>query len=279
MQVDAPLETAVIGDSEAELLLQVLKELTGITIPLQKKVMVAYRLRKRLSELNHPTFPEYAALVRRYPHEQQTFINLLTTNETSFFRTPRVWKYFLDEYLPEVWSKRNSDTVRIWSAAASTGEEACSIAMHCNDFQLRHPAFRYQVFASDVDTEVLKRAESGEFAARTAEKLQEASPEMYQRHFHPSGPGLYEFDSQLRQKIRFATHNLMQPPSRIPPQDIVFVRNVLIYFRPPEQEKILKNLGSAMISGAILIVGESESISALDTPFTFVQPQIYRKTG
>ena len=262
----------------AEVLLAVLKELTGITIPPQKTMLVMSRLRKRLAELNHPHLPDYAAHVRSDRAEQQVFINLLTTNETSFFRTPRVWKYFREQYLPEFQRSSGSDVLRIWSAAASTGEEAFSVAMTCHDLQLRHPSFRYQVLATDVDTDVLAKAKSGQFGARTVEKLRETNPEMFYRHFKAGDSGS-EANEELLRNIKFARHNLLE---RLKPhvwQDVVFLRNALIYFRETEQIKILEQLALSMRVGAILILGESESIGALDTPFKFMQPQIYRRSA
>jgi chemotaxis protein methyltransferase CheR len=270
-------EIAEIDDAHAQPILDVLKELTGITIPVQKKMMVVFRLRKRLAELDSPSLSDYVARVRHDRREQQTFINLLTTNETSFFRTLRVWKYFREQFLPEFLASKGSEVLRVWSAAASTGEEAGSIAMSCHDFQLSHPSFRFQVLATDVDTEVLAKAESGLYGAKTIDKLREADPEMFRRYFKENRGGLHEIDAQLKSKIKFATHNLMGSPKLLGSQHIVFLRNVLIYFREREQVTILKQIGSAMAPGAILILGESESISSLDTPFAFVQPQIYRK--
>ena len=279
MLTSACEESGEVEEVDVELILEVLKELTGITIPLQKKTMVVFRLRKRLAQLNHPPLKEYAARVRKDRSEQQTFINLLTTNETHFFRTPRIWRYFREEFLPEFQASRGTDVLRVWSAAASTGEEACSIAMSCHDVQLRHPSFRFQVLATDVDTEVLAKAESGQFNAKTVDRLRESNPDMFSRHFKPSGSDLYEIDAQLKRNIKFMPHNLMDRPRLLASQDIVFLRNVLIYFRGPEQEKILQQIGAAMAPGTILILGESESISALETPFTFIYPQIYRKSA
>ncbi|MGC2401727.1 MAG: protein-glutamate O-methyltransferase CheR [Acidobacteriaceae bacterium] len=267
------------GSGHAEVLIAVLKELTGITIPPQKTTMVMSRLRKRLAQLNHPHLPDYAAHVRCDRAEQQVFINLLTTNETSFFRTPRVWKYFREQYLPEFQQSKGSDVLRIWSAAASTGEEAFSIAMTCNDHQLRHRSFRYQVLATDVDTEVLAKAKSGQLGTRTVEKLRETNPEMFYRYFKAGNSGSPEANAELLRNIQFARHNLLE---RLQPhmwQDVVFLRNALIYFRETEQIKILEQVALSMRVGATLILGESEAIGALDTPFKFIQPQIYRKSA
>ena len=259
-----------------EPLLPLFKELTGITIPRQKTMMVASRLRKRLAELGHPTCTDYISMVRSNHGERQTFINLLTTNETSFFRTPRIWKYFRETYLPAFTSANPSGTLRAWSAAASTGEEACSLAISCQEHALLSPGFCYQIFASDVDTEVLARAGKGEFVSRTVDKLHAIYPDLAERYFQPR-EDRYLADPNLMRHIRFAQHNLMQRPRAIEPSNIVFLRNVLIYFQPAEQTKILHNLASVMAPGTILILGESESIVALEAPFAFVEPQIYRR--
>jgi chemotaxis protein methyltransferase CheR len=102
---------------------------------------------------------------------------------------------------------------------------------------------------------------------------------MFSRHFKVSQSEVYELDAQLKRNMKFMPHNLMERPRSSSSQDIVFLRNVLIYFRGPEQMQILKQVAAAMPLGAILILGESESLSALEVPFTFVQPQIYRKSA
>ncbi|WP_263409013.1 CheR family methyltransferase [Terriglobus tenax] len=268
------------GSSEfkCEPLLPLLKELTGITIPPQKIAMVAGRLRKRLTELGHPDCAEYISMIRRNSEEQQNFINLLTTNETSFFRTQRVWTYFCDVYLPEFRTSYPTNTLSAWSAAASTGEEAYSIAICCNEHLRNNPEFRYHILATDVDTEVLNRAKNGVFGSRTVDKLKASNPDLAERYFLLHEGDGYQANGDLLRHIRFTTHNLMHRPRLLGPHHIVFLRNVLIYFRPQEQTTILQNVASTMGPGTILILGESESIAALDVPFVFVAPQIYRRT-
>lgn len=256
-------------------LLRFFKELTGITIPEQKATMVQGRLRKRLAELDHPTCSEYLSLIRRNPQEQQTFINLLTTNETSFFRTPRIWKYFRETFLPNFTSSNPLSMLSAWSAAASTGEEACSIAISCNEHS---PRPRYHILATDVDTNVLGQAKKGEFCARTVEKLQATNPELAKRYFRLREQGCYQANAELMRRIQFTPHNLMHESDKLGPHHIVFLRNVLIYFRPEEQARIIRNVALTMKQDAILILGESESITSLDVPFTFVEPQVYRRT-
>jgi chemotaxis protein methyltransferase CheR len=272
-----PGEPEELADDQVQPLLDALRGFAGITIPIRKKTMVLFRLRRRFAELRHPGLDAYLANLRHDKKEQQTFINLLTTNETAFFRTRRVWEFFRNEWLPGFHAANPSAPHRAWSAAASTGEEACSIAMSCLDFQLQHPSFRFQVLATDIDTEVLARAESGCFRAVTVNRLRESHPSLFNRHFIPASSGEWRIDPATLRTIRFATHNLMSSPRAFLPQDAVFLRNVLIYFREAEQSQIINGIADFMLPGSILILGESESLSGIQAPFDFVQPQIYRR--
>ncbi len=272
-----PAETDELADEQVQPLLDALRGFTGITIPIRKKTMVLFRLRKRLAELHQPGLDDYLANVLRDKSERQTFINLLTTNETTFFRTGRIWDFFQNEWLPNFHAANPSAPHRAWSAAASTGEEACSIAMSCLAFQLQHPSFRFQVVATDIDTEVLARAQSGCFRDATANRLRESHPGLFKRHFLPAESGEWRIDPATLRTIRFATHNLMSSPRAFMPQDAVFLRNVLIYFREAEQSSIINGIAEFMLPGTILILGESESLGGIQAPFEFVQPQIYRR--
>jgi chemotaxis protein methyltransferase CheR len=150
--------------------------------------------------------------------------------------------------------------------------------MSCLDFQLQHPSFRFQIVATDVDTNVLASAESGIFRESTVHRLKQSHPTLFKRHFTPSHQGAFQVDEAVRRSIRFAQHNLMNSPAAFMPQNIIFLRNVLIYFRESEQNKIISSIADYMLPGAILVLGESESLNSLDAPLQFVGPQIYRRT-
>ena len=272
-----PASIEALTDDQVQPLLDALRGFTGITIPIRKKTMVLFRLRRRLAELDHPGLDVYLANLRTDKMEQQTFINLLTTNETAFFRTKRVWDFFRDEWLPQFHSANPAVAHRAWSAAASTGEEACSIAMSCLEFQLQHPSFRFQVLATDIDTQVLARAKSGCFRATSINRLKESHPALFHRYFLPTSSDEGLIEPAVLRTIRFAVHNLMSSPREFMPQDAVFLRNVLIYFRETEQSEIINGIAGFMHPGSILILGESESLSGIQAPFEFVQSQIYRR--
>lgn len=129
---------------------------TGITMTENKKTLLQGRLRPRIRVLNLNSYAEYLTYLESHKDETQTFINLVTTNETFFFRTQRVWDYFNKELLPN-WMKENpKKTLRIWSAAASTGAEIYSIGICCEEFRQKNPTFNFSLIGTDISTEVLK---------------------------------------------------------------------------------------------------------------------------
>lgn len=250
---------------------------TGITMTEKKKTLLQGRLGPRLKELSLSSYSDYVSYFLAHPEEAQEFINLVTTNETLFFRTPLIWDYFTKAFLPAWWKANPGKTLRIWSAAASTGEEAYTIAMVCRAFQEFQPAFLFQINGTDISTEVLGHAQKGVFSGRTYEDLQARHPAFAAKYFSAVGDEGYQAKAELRAAVRFGTHNLLAAPPARGYYDIVFLRNVLIYFNSADQAKVLSQVGSAVADGGTLVLGESESLSRFETPFTFVEPLIYRK--
>lgn len=261
-----------------EVLLKVIGKvhtLTGITISEQKKTMLQSRLRKRMKHLSIATFEEYLSWLDRDKAEVQEFINVVTTNETSFFRTPRIWDYFQNEFLPKWVAANPGRQLKIWSAAASSGEEAFSLAICCTNFQIKNPKFDFRIIATDISTEVLKEAEQGIYNGRSVEFLRKSKPELFTQYFVAGTEETFKVSPKLKTKISFSTHNLFTVKKE--QFDIVFLRNVLIYFNGVDQEKVLKNVGKSIPEGGMLVIGESESLNRLDTPYEFHQACIYSK--
>jgi chemotaxis protein methyltransferase CheR len=207
-------------------------------------------------------------------NEIQNFINLVTTNETSFFRTQRVWDYLTNVFLPG-WMKTNPrESLRIWSGAASTGEELYTIGICCEEFKAKNPLFTYSLIGTDIDTNVLATAEKGEYSGRSIEAFKNSNKAWFDKYLIPEGDGFKVIDS-LRQKIKFTQHNLFNPPSQANTYHLVFLRNVLIYFEPEDCEKVLANISRALINQGTLVIGESESLSRLKTPFLFKAALVY----
>jgi len=248
---------------------------TGIAMAGRKWTLLQGRLRRRLQALSLSSYRDYLAVLDNSTDEVGRFIDLVTTNETSFFRTPRIWDYLWHGFLPAWHTAHPGGTLQIWSAAASTGEEAYSVAMLCEEFREKHPDFRYRILGTDIAAGVLETGRAGHYLGRNVDGLRKQRPLMLDKYFRGVDE-VYTVAPTLRAAVNFRTHNLYQPlddPTRF---DLVLLRNVLIYFDEPGQETVLENVRRSMTSKAVLLVGESESLNRLRTGFAYQQPLIYR---
>jgi chemotaxis protein methyltransferase CheR len=256
------------------------REHTGIAMHEHKRVLLQGRLRPRLRTLGLARYGDYIARVRADRAEVQAFINLVTTNDTAFFRTPAVWDYLERDFLPAWVAQSPGRTLRIWSAAAASGEEAYSLAMLCSGFQARAPQLnasqlKFAITATDIDTAVLATAATGLYEGRTAQRFAETHPELARSHFMPEAGGL-RARPELRAHVRFGEHHLLAPWPGGAQFDLVLLRNVLIYFDEDNQKRVLGQVRAAMAPGARLVLGEQESITRIATPFDFEQTHVYR---
>lgn len=252
-------------------------KLTGITISNHKKTMLQGRLNKRMRAIGVASFEEYLKLVDRDPAETQQFINSVTTNETTFFRTPRVWEYFQKEFLPEWYEANPKSVLKIWSAAASSGEESYSAGMLCMELKNSKPSFDFRITGTDISTEVLNEAQEAIYDEREVEFLMKSRQDLFEKYFAPAGNEAHGVKDILKQKIQFSVHNLFTVKKE--KYDIIFLRNVLIYFSCEDQEIVLNNISKSMHEKSILIIGESESLNRLNTPFEFKSACIYKLKG
>lgn len=266
------------GETLSRLLLLV-KSHTGITMEERKRELLFARIRRRLRVLGLETPEQYIEFLESSEAECQEFINAVTTNETLFFRTPLVWEYFKTEFLPDWYAKNPEGTMRVWSAASSSGEEAHSIAMLCEEFKTTHPNFKYRVYGSDISTEVLAEARSGIFKSKNITELKNKFPDFFAKYFKALPDGNFKAHEIITNNIEFSVHNLHHRAPKSHFYDIVFLRNVLIYFNDKDQELVLHNAHGAIKPGGMLIVGESESLSRLKTEFSFKKPLIYSKAA
>jgi len=249
---------------------------TGIHMADRKWTLLQGRLRRRLQALELSRYRDYLAVLDSRPDEVGNFINLVTTNETSFFRTPRVWDHFGQQMLPEWFRQHRGATLQLWSAAASTGEEAYSMAMLCEEFRERHPAFKYQILATDIASQVLGVGRAGHYQGKSIEGLKRSRPDLLAKYFQASGEG-YLVAPSLRGHVLFREHHLHKRLDNAARFDIAFLRNVLIYFDEEGQCGVLENVRRAMSPGGVLVIGESESLTRLNVGFDFEQPLIYRR--
>jgi chemotaxis protein methyltransferase CheR len=268
--------TVELGSNTLDAMLDLVRRHTGIAMTERKRVLLEGRLRPRLKQLALGSYEQYLSVVQAGGAEVQEFINMVTTNDTRFFRTPAVWDYFLTRFLPQWRQSHRGQCLRIWSAAAASGEEAYSIAMLCQEFTRQHPDFRYRILASDISTDVLKSAVDGCYGGRSAELLRLSHPQLARRYFEACGAVL-RVAPELAANIEFAAHNLLTPLAPASPFDLVFLRNVLIYFDEENQYRVLEQVATAMAGDARLLLGEQESITRLNTAFAYEQAHVYHR--
>lgn len=248
----------------------------GISLAPVKQDMVYSRLARRLRATGKNTFGEYLDMLERGGSDEwEKFVNSLTTNLTSFFREPHHFPIFA-EHLKKLGTKR---PVRVWCSAASTGEEPYSIAMTVLE-TFGANSSHVSIFASDLDTSVLATAEKGVYPVERVEKL---SPDRLKRFFLRGTGGQEGFVSvrpELKQLITFQRVNLLDPnwPLR-GPLDVIFCRNVMIYFDKPTQYKILSRFAPMLQSDGLMIAGHSESFLHAANLFRSLGKTVYVLAG
>jgi len=245
----------------------------GITLADSKKMLVSSRLGSRVQHHGLGSFAQYFKLLNggESPAEVQIAIDLLTTNETYFFREPRHFE-FLQQQLAAF--PAGPRPLRIWSAAGSTGEEAYSIAMLLED---RFQGRPWEIIASDISTRVLNRARAGHYPMERARHV----PKHYLQRFCLKGTGKQQdtllVERSLRSKVSFLQINLNDRLPAIGTFDFVFLRNVLIYFNQQTKREVVARALSVLQPGGWLFIGHSENLNGISDAVKTVAPSIYRK--
>jgi chemotaxis protein methyltransferase CheR len=267
-----------LSDADFAKLRSIVHKNTGITIAENRRGMLFSRLQRRLRETGTPTFGDYIARVTSDKEEMQELTNRVTTNETYCYRTPRVWAHLREVVLPEILTRPGARQMKLWSAAASTGEEAHTIAAIMEDVRSKTPGFNYSVLGTDISSRVIAIAEEGCYVGRAVARFKREEPELFAKQMVGDDTSGYHLNPEAKKKIAFRRHNLLERLKSGGPFDVVFLRNVLIYFTVEDQEKILANVHEAMRPDATLIIGESETLSNMNCKFEPVAPFIYRAT-
>ncbi|MFM9912459.1 MAG: CheR family methyltransferase [Methylophilaceae bacterium] len=271
MAIDPPEREFLFTEKEFQRIRKMIYEHAGINLSEAKKDMVYSRLGRRLRANHLSTFADYLALLETNNEaEWEAFVNSLTTNLTSFFREAHHFP-LLAEHIKKI----NRRPLQLWCSAASTGEEPYTMAMTMMDlFGSLTPPVR--ILATDLDTNVLRKAEAGVYPLERVEKL---SPELMKRFFlkgtgHNEGQVLVR--KELRDMITFRQLNLLDEKwPAMGPFDAIFCRNVMIYFDKPTQYKILKKFLPMMRNDALLFAGHSESFQNAADLFTIRSKTVY----
>lgn len=263
-----------IGDREMLLFQQLFREHIGLHLPSSKKALLCSRLSRRVGELSMSSLSEYYAMIARPEEkaERQRAIDLITTNETYFFREREHFNALRDTILPDM---RDRYQMKVWSAASATGEEAYSIAMLLDDHRSGQ---RWSIFASDVSQRVLSFARRAVYPMARGEKI----PSDYLSQYCLCGTGEYEghflIDQSLRKRVVFEQRNLLELPSDMDSMfDVIFLRNVIIYFDFLTKVKVLTSVIEKLRPGGWLIVGHAESLHGMPLHLQMMAPSIYRR--
>jgi chemotaxis protein methyltransferase CheR len=261
----------VLRAEEFALFQRLLHQVAGIWVVPAKRAMVEGRLARRTRQLGLDSFGAYFRRLAENADERQTAIDLLTTNETHFFREPR----HFDFLRTRVAALRGSGRpVRVWSAAASTGQEPYTIAMVLAQALGDSP---WEIFASDLSRRVLERAASALYDISLAREI----PQEYLHEYCLKGVGAQEgrfaVAPQLVRRVRFAQVNLNEPLPDVGQFDVIFLRNVMIYFQTETKRAVVARILRQLRPEGYLLVGHSESLHGLAPGLQMVVPSVYRK--
>lgn len=279
--MQAFVRTEAMSDGEFKKLSNFIYSNYGIKMPPTKKVMLQARLQKRLKANNIKSFKEYCDFVfseAGMRSEVVHMIDVVSTNKTDFFREPGHFDFMTNVFLPEFKADYSGKPLKIWSSASSTGEEAYTIAMTIEEFINRQKLFDYSIHCTDISTEVLKKAVNGVYALSRVANIPISIKRKYFLKSKDPKNETVRIVPDLRKKLTFNRLNLMDDSYPVPHDfDIIFCRNVLIYFDKETQEKVINKLCTRLRPGGYFLLGHSESITGMNVNLETIKPTIYRK--
>ena len=262
-----------LSDQEFRQFQELIFTIAGISMSQAKKQLVGGRLAKRLVQHGMRSYGDYFRLLMEPAGraELQVAVDLLTTNETYFFREPKHFALLREQVLP---SLKGQGQVRIWSGACSSGEEAYSLAMTLADCLGGQD---WQIVASDICTKVLASAQAGHYPMTRASDI----PPAYLNRFCLRGvdgqQGSFLIERALRQKIEFRQINLNQTLPALGQFDVIFLRNVMIYFDLETKRQVVQRLLPSLKKGGYFVVSHSESLNGVTDALKMICPSVYRK--
>ncbi len=254
---------------------------SGIRISPQKKMLLSNRLRRRLRETGIADFEAYYQHLRNLPPghpEWNAFLQEITTHETYLFRDEAQWRWFRQEYLAQMSAEaqagRRPRSLRIWSAACSTGDEVYTIACCIAGALLNYQQWHITILGTDIGAGAIAQAQAGVFGERAMHLV----PEEYRRRFFikAKDAAIWQAAAVLKKMVCFRQHNLLEP-LRTPPFDLVFLKNVLIYFDAASKKRVLENVRKLIKPGGMLVTGAAEGVGEFLRDFERLNPWLYRQ--
>jgi chemotaxis protein methyltransferase CheR len=268
---------AVLHPKDFEQISQIVYKQCGIRLSAGKEELVRSRLIKRLRALGLASFESYLQFIKedRTTQELHTMIDALTTNKTSFFRENQHFEYMRNRIIPDL--KARSSRLRVWSAGCSSGEEPYTIAMILQEEWPNIHQADVRILATDISMRVLTKARAAEYEK---ENLKDIPPDYLSKYLtllRSTPTRVYGIQDKIKKMVRFAQLNLMESWPMKGPFDVIFCRNVMIYFDSATQSRLVRRFYDLLIPGGHLLVGHSESLVANSCGFKYVQPATYVK--
>ena len=259
---------------------EVIYRQSGIRMDPSKITLVTNRIRRRLKANDLTDFDAYYRLVTSAggKSEMESFLDAVTTNETSFFRTQQHSDWFQNQFIREIVALgrkgKHSDKIRSWSAACSTGEEPYSLAICLHEQRFLWLGWTVTILGTDISEGALRLAGDAVYKARSLEGM---DPRRLKRHFEPLPDGeLFRIRPPIRELVAFQRHNLLTP-LRLAPFDCIFLRNVMIYFDRDSRKRAIGHLLKSLLPGGYLVVGPSEGIFDMLDPLVKKTTFLYQK--
>jgi chemotaxis protein methyltransferase CheR len=268
-----------LQDGDFRKIAKLVMDSTGIVLSEKKRAFVHGRLGRRLRILGLADFRQYTRLLESDDgdDERRMLINAVTTNHTSFFREDHHFAYLAQTVLPAIVKSRGAGParLRIWSAGCSTGEEPYTLAMTLLEQEALLSGWDVKILATDLDTNVVRHASEGVYDAERLESI----PAAYRRNYlSVRDDGKFWIKDEVRDLISFAPLNLLEDWPMRGPFDLIFCRNVVIYFDKPTQRKLFDRYAELLRSDGWLFIGHSESLLNVSNRFSLVGRTIYRRT-
>ena len=272
------MATLKISDKDFEQLVSFLHNESGINLA-NKRVLIEGRLN---NEIRRRKFDSYTAYLNTVYNDKTgteivSLLNKLTTNHTFFMREPEHYDFMKKTFLPYIQSlKRAKKYIKVWSAGCSSGEEAYTTQMQMLEY-LGSDASNWDttIYASDISQNVLNKAAQGIYHSDGMKNL---DPVWVKKYFTPLENDCFQVKPELQKRVNFKAFNLMKPiPKPAVPYDLIFCRNVMIYFDMPTKIALVKRFYDVLAPGGYLFIGHAESIPRDATSYKYIQPAIYRK--
>jgi chemotaxis protein methyltransferase CheR len=279
-----PIRPAVMSEREFCRLSEFIYKTCGIKLPPAKRTMLEARLSKRLRALGmkgYDSYCDYLFSDSGMHEELVSMIDLVTTNKTEFFREAPHFEFLARKAIPDLIRRHGAGTQRplfVWSAGCSTGEEPYTLAMVLSELVAVHPGFSFLVLATDISSRVLDAARNAVYDEERVAAVPDSLKRKYLLRGKNAKAGLYRIVPELRERVRFRRLNFMDGDFGMrEPMDVIFCRNVVIYFDRPTQERLIRRFCGHLIDGGYLFMGHSETVHGMDLPVAPVAPTVYRK--